>query len=230
MENTSHLFENLSEQDNIQYWNEFYRKVKLTEESTFCSFVQEIIRDKKMTVLDIGCGSGRDSFSFAKNGHDVIGLDRSIESINWNNTLKDKAKEKELNVYFFTIDISDEEALSQLFISIRENLQFKNQKIIVYLRFLLHSINESTERILLKVLSKYLSKGDYIAAEFRTIEDKKIDKHYNDHYRRFIVAEELLNDLIYKYGFNKVYFHKGTGLSIFKDEDPYLARIIMKKK
>ncbi|WP_419185159.1 class I SAM-dependent methyltransferase [Lysinibacillus sphaericus] len=37
---------------------------------------------KDSVILDIGCGSGRDTRSFAKNGIQVYGIDRLVEAIN----------------------------------------------------------------------------------------------------------------------------------------------------
>jgi tellurite methyltransferase len=218
--------ESLSETYNLEYWNEFYKQVILQDESSFCGLVKKMIGTDTV-ILDIGCGSGRDTYSFAKDGYEVIGLDRSEEAIKLNNNhLREISNESKSTINFYVLDISDELSLSQL---IQELSKTKSKKIAVYVRFLLHSINEITEEILLTVISKYLRKGDYLAAEYRTLEDKNRSKIFDNHYRRFIDAEKLLNDLETKYNFNKILFVKGTGLSLFNDEDPYLGRMIMEK-
>jgi tellurite methyltransferase len=208
-----------SEKKNIEYWNAFYKKVKIQEESTFCTLIKNTIKNDAI-ILDVGCGSGRDAFSFAKDGYGVVGIDRSEEAIKLNEILREDMNFNHLNINFHAVDISDEQGLSELVGSISQSAKNEDKKLVVYVRFLLHSINEKTEEILLTTMSKHLRKGDFFAAEFRTIEDQN---------RRFVSAEDVLSDLENKYSFTKILFTKGTGLSIFNNEDPYLARIIMEK-
>lgn len=217
-----------SEELNIEYWNEFYSKVKIQGESTFCTYTKQKI-NKNTIVVDIGCGSGRDTFSFAREGYEVIGIDRSEEAIKLNKHLCEELIFSNLKINFDSIDIADEYRLSNYFENLCQTATKNKKVIVIYLRFLLHSINESTEKILFSTLSRYLRNGDYLAAEFRTIEDQQRDKVYNDHYRRFIVAEDLLYRLENEYNFREIDFYKGTGLSVFNNEDPYLARMIMEK-
>ncbi|MBB6021632.1 SAM-dependent methyltransferase [Paenibacillus sp. JGP012] len=221
---------NFSEKENVDYWNQFYKNFNLVEESTFCKFVKALINDTEIKVLDVGCGSGRDAFSFARSGYEVIGIDRSEESIKFNNKIKEDFSEINDKISFHTIDISNKEEFSNYFTSFRKSSTNKNRKILVYLRFLLHSITEETEEKLLEVLSKNMIKGDVIAAEFRTIEDRDIDKHFQNHYRRFVIAEDLLGCLVEKYNFEKKYYKKGQGMSIYKSEDPYLARLVVQRR
>lgn len=213
----------VSEKNNVDYWNEFYRKVSLDEESTFCSFIKQKLKEDVL-IIDIGCGSGRDTRSFAKEGYQVYGVDRSTSAILMNN---ENVKHIN-NINFLNIDIADESNLQKLMDEVLNNN--KDKKILVYSRFLLHSINKETETILLQILSKKLKSEDLIALEFRTIEDEEIEKVYSNHYRRYIDSEELIGNLENIYGFSTEYYYKGRGLSFYKNEDPYLARMIIKKK
>ncbi|MGE7910991.1 class I SAM-dependent methyltransferase [Lysinibacillus xylanilyticus] len=213
----------VSEIVNVNYWNEFYKKVAIDKESTFCSFIKKEIKDD-VVIIDIGCGSGRDTLSFAKEGYQVYGIDRSTKAIEMNNENVKHIK----NIEFINIDVADESIL-QKFI---EDVLAKNyaKKLMIYSRFFLHSINKETESVLLHTLTKNLNRGDLLMLEFRTIEDEKIEKIYSDHYRRYIDSDELKTELEYKHGFSTEYYYKGQGLSIYKNEDPYLARLILKKK
>ena len=65
--------------------------------------------------------------------------------------------------------------------------------------------------------------------EFRTIEDKEIEKTYDDHYRRFIETNAFLERTRY-YDFELKEFYKGRGLSIYQEEDLYLGRVWLKNK
>lgn len=219
------VLKSVSEKNNVDYWNEFYKNVSIDEESTFCSFVKNKI-NKNSVIIDIGCGSGRDTRSFAKEGIQVYGIDRSVEAINKNNENVRNIS----NIKFVNIDIADEHRLRKFIDDVSAETKKNAKKLIVYSRFFLHSINKETEKILLNILSEGLQSGDLIMLEYRTIEDESIDKIYNNHYRRYIDSEELNNNLEQNYGFTSVYFYKGQGLSVYKSENPYLARMILKKK
>ncbi|MFF2092624.1 class I SAM-dependent methyltransferase [Paenibacillus sp. NPDC058174] len=218
----------LSEKGNINYWNEFYRKVRIQEESTFCKFIKQKFGNETI-IMDIGCGSGRDTFAFARDGYEVIGVDRSEQSIKVNSELGLDFKSPDTALEFRRVDISDAAELSVVIEDIKERANALNKRLVVYMRFLLHSINEPTQSILLSTLSSVCRSGDCIAAEFRTIEDQMLDKVYNDHYRRFVDSENLLEQLTHEYKFKEVYSIKGKGLSPFQNEDPYLSRIIVEK-
>ncbi|WP_193766967.1 class I SAM-dependent methyltransferase [Lysinibacillus parviboronicapiens] len=215
----------VSEKNNVSYWNEFYKKVAIDEESTFCSFIKKEIKED-VVIIDIGCGSGRDTRSFAKEGYQVYGIDRSTEAINMNNEHVKHIS----NIEFINIDIADKSNLQRFLEYVSTIEENATKKIMIYSRFFLHSINKETELILLHILSKNLKSEDLLVLEFRTTEDEKIEKVYNNHYRRYIDSDELKKDLETKYGFFNQYYYKGQGLSIYQNENPYLARMIFKKK
>ncbi|MFZ3077876.1 MAG: class I SAM-dependent methyltransferase [Candidatus Aenigmatarchaeota archaeon] len=65
-----------------EYWDEAYKKGVHWEEghSKGAEEFSEMLKPKS-SVLDIGCGSGRDCIFFAKKGFDVAGVDISEEAI-----------------------------------------------------------------------------------------------------------------------------------------------------
>ncbi|RNB90103.1 class I SAM-dependent methyltransferase [Brevibacillus nitrificans] len=215
--------------DSVEYWNEYYKKEKIQEESTFCTYIKKQINNSSI-ILDVGCGSGRDTFAFASDGYEAVGIDRSEEAIKFNNEKKYHGIHAKLKIDFQVVDLNDSFSLNRILEELCQKSLREKKNMVVYLRFLLHSINETTEKVLLKSISKHLPKGSYLAAEFRTIEDQGLDKLYDDHYRRFIVAEDLVRDLEDQHQFATIAFTKGTGLSKYKGEDPFLARILMQKK
>lgn len=208
---------------NEQYWEEYYNKEMIVDESSFCMFVKEKLVTPSL-ILDIGCGSGRDTFSFYKNGHKVFGIDKSQQAI-----LNNKNLEVEGKLSYICSDVGLKNDFRNLLNSIKKSNNDNLPKVI-YSRFFLHSITLQEQNDYLEVISEILDKNDLLCLEFRTIEDKEISKVYDNHYRRFINMEELLVDLQEKYMFEIKYKYKGRNLSVFKQENPYLGRIICSKK
>lgn len=216
----------MSTTDNSAYWNNFYKNNRNFSESTFCAETLKKFQQDTI-IVDVGCGSGRDSFSFASKGFDVFGIDGSHEAIGENNK---RANELSLKgeVVFSKVDLSDRIALQELFSTVLERSEASKKKIVLYLRFLLHAIDDKTEQVLLDTIGECFPVGTSFVAEFRSAEDAKRSKVYDDHYRRFVETDKLLIELM-KRNFSIKEFYKGTGLSIYKDEDPFLARVLAEK-
>lgn len=64
--------------DQHQHWNLLHQKNKadLKEPSDFAKEVLQLF-NKQMNILELGCGSGTDSYFFAEHGHSVLGTDFS---------------------------------------------------------------------------------------------------------------------------------------------------------
>lgn len=211
---------------NSEHWERFYASNQNLNESTFCTEVRGRFPGD-FIVVDVGCGSGRDSFSFAAAGLDVFGIDRSNEAISANTKLASERATKG-TLSFDRIDLGNASVLEKLLGSVIKQAEVESKKIVLYLRFLLHAIDDETEKVLLDTLANNVPSGSYFAAEFRTIEDADKSKTYDDHYRRFICTDTFLEAMKAR-GFSINEFYKGTGLSIYKDEDPFLARVIAEK-
>lgn len=114
-----------------EYWNEFYNKNSLPfEKSDFAEFVLNNYIEKGKSLIEMGCGNGRDSIYFSKNGVKVIGVDQAENEINFLNS-----KFKNDNIEFLCGDFT--------------NLNSKNSFDYVYSRFTIHSIPEDGEDRLL---------------------------------------------------------------------------------
>jgi len=124
---------------NREYWVNFYKKFKIYFPTDFAKFCLRFI-PKEATILDIGCGNGRDSYFFAKKGFEVIGIDYAY---------RPKSRR---NAFFIKIDFKD-------FIAV-----YNNQDV-VYTRFFIHSISNEEIDVLLKwvkglFLTEFRSKDD----------------------------------------------------------------------
>ena len=208
---------------NKYYWNKYYQKTgsinaKPSNFSKFC-YNKYIKRTKKKSVLDVGCGDGRDAFFFFNQGLKVAGIDKSVAVIKIN---KDRFPINK-NLLFYKKDVD----------------KFDFKKIgkfdFIYLRFFLHTINFKTQNRLFKNIRNIKKKGTIIMLEFRTDKDslmnkgKKLSKNetFTDHYRRFINVKIILK-YFKTLSFKLIYILEKKGLSKHKNDNPVLCRLILR--
>lgn len=175
-----------------EYWNNYYAAradvSELSEApSLFACTVQEKYMESDRNLIELGCGNGRDSLYFAKNGLNVTGIDASQVVID------DLRKKVSLNnCVFICDDFVNAESIYQI------------QYDYCYSRFTLHAINEQQETQILKKVYDMLKENGYLFIEARSVNDKKygvgqaVERNAficDGHYRRFIVLSELLSKL-----------------------------------
>ncbi|MGJ9411318.1 methyltransferase domain-containing protein [Aeromicrobium sp. CF4.19] len=207
------------------YWANFYARNEFTSGSTFFEAI-DARRDIPSTVLDIGSGDGRDSFAFAKAGRLAVGIDRSLVGVEHATRRADRAGLGD-RLSFRACDVTDLASLQELIEGARA--QAGGGALLFYMRFFLHSIPKDAQEGLMETLAACARRGDFLAAEFRTEADKAKNKTYGDHYRRFQNGPEFGRLLGQRYGFVVLEQQEGTGLSIYKDEDPALYRVVARK-
>ena len=107
------------------YWNRFYLKKKPPKfSSNFGEFVESRYKKKINSIIDLGCGNGRDTIFFLKKKIECIGIDKSEIVIR-----KNKKKNVSFKNFFLSKDFSkiDFDKLS-------------NKNFSIYSRFSLHSL------------------------------------------------------------------------------------------
>lgn len=216
---------------NKSYWNNFYKDHKnLNEHSTFSEYVLNHIQysNKEVLIVDLGCGTGKDTFFFANKGFEVLGIDGSETVIDINNKKRDMLGLDRV-IKFKCVDLSEESNVQVLMKELNEYAVENDKIVVMYNRFFLHAITEEVENTILQNVSKYIMAPCIIMAEFRTKEDEELDKVFNDHFRRYIETNQLLKKIL-ELQFTIKSFYKGRGLSIYKEENPYLARVIFDKQ
>ena len=201
------------------YWADYYAHNGHTEGSSFAQFVQER-PDTAGTVVDIGCGDGRDSFYFGSVGRTVVALDRSDVGVAH---ARDRAEGAGLGdrMTFEVCDLGDAAGLGAV-------LDRVDGPVLYYTRFVLHAITEDVQETPLDVLGAKARPGDMLAAEFRTDKDAKLQKAHPKHYRRYQSAELFLDDLRRR-GWEVVYDVESDGLAPWGSEDPVLCRVIARR-
>lgn len=204
-----------------EYWNEFYKRGLAKKEPTlFAQYVSDNYLEDGRTILELGCGNGRDSVYFGKRELDVIaidGADQVIESLQRENR---NSKIQFLRDDFVTTQV------------------YKTKPIdYVYSRFSLHAITEEQEDILLKNVHQGIEKDGLFFIEVRSVRDdlfgkgEKVGRNayfYNEHYRRFLVREEL-EEKLEAMGFKIIFSEESINFAPYKDQNPYIIRVIAKK-
>ena len=202
----------------VDYWKKTYDKNEIiNDQSLFAEFVYSYlsnIPNISKNILNLGCGNNRDCWYFISKGYNVLGIDSGSKSF------------KDGNLTVIESDI----------------IYFINNEIInfdvIYSRFVLHSLTEKDEILLLSKIFKYMKINCIIFLEFRTTIDELYGKGvrisdnefiYNNHYRRFIPPSEI-RERISKIGYNIVYEKTSDKYAVYKEFKPSVCRMVLQKK
>jgi len=151
-------------------------------ESLFAKRVYLFIKNKRLkTVLDLGCGGGRDSQYFSRKGLRVTAVDIAISE-------QQQKKIKSNNIQFIKSDIRN--------IKIREN-SFD----IIYAHLSLHYFDDKMTSKILRNLYSILKPGGYIFIKCKSIDDplfgkgKMIESNfYNFEHTRHFFSKEYMRE------------------------------------
>jgi SAM-dependent methyltransferase len=214
-----------SERDKRRYWNEFYasRQVKkLAAPSQFAAFVVQEAVDAGL-IIEVGCGTGRDSLFFARQGFKVVAIDGSEAAIAHCNTLK--AETGIDGASFHAVSVGSPDFSIALGDALPIDRDFAT---VAYARFFLHAISDAHEDALLSDLAAVLKAGDMLALEYRTVRDASGTKVTEAHYRRFVEPSRLFGKAA-ALGFSVFYAVEGFGFAKYREDDAYVARCVLKK-
>lgn len=209
----------------VLHWAQFYRDNAPAEPSPF-ALEMALRLGEPGAMIELGCGSGRDSIYFASQGWHVWASDRSTEAIDRATHAGDGKMAD--NPHFSSVDASSPAQLQDFVKHVLEATTESNQ-LVIYLRFFLHAVDEQTEQTIFDTLVTTIERPFRLCAEFRTAEDRRLSKAHGQHYRRYIDTDEFVARLPRRWGFELDHFEKGQGLSPFGDEDPFLCRIIARR-
>lgn len=209
------------------YWNNFYSKWVIDVPSQFCvQMLTEI--DPTHTVVEFGSGNGRDSHYIAHQGYMVVAMDLSAEAVE-KSSLAMEQRDIE-HAVFRVGDVSVDGDIADAIATARVKGHGDSRAVVAYSRFVLHSLDDEQESAFMAALARHLDKGDSLFLEFRSLEDAATDKIFGDHYRRYVDTEKLVRSLEQEHGFVIDYCHTGQGMAKYKNEDPFVSRIIARKQ
>lgn len=206
-----------------RYWEKFYQDKagSLIKPSNFASFIVSSYLSNTDRVLELGCGSGRDTHYIANYVNYIEAYDQSEQAI-------EHCKRAYNNISTISFKSNNIRNLSE------EELQEKNFNAL-YTRFFLHSLTELEEELVHQLAKNILPEGSLIFHEFRTINDPLFEiatrtddtETMTDHYRRFIDLDKFKEKMTTKYDFQVLHCEESSGFSKTEIEDPVLARLVL---
>ena len=210
------------------YWDEYYKlhgeDKEISDPSSFAKFIlKDFFSERKFNIVELGSGNGRDAIFFAFNGHNVIAIDQSTKLINIQKQNLDNKSAMNLHSKaqdFVKEDYSEYEIIDAF-----------------YSRFTIHSISKSDELELLPKIYDNLARKGLFCVEARTINDPLygIGEFYGentfvtDNHKRRFIDTKVFRKQVLDLGFKELYFTEENNLSIYKNDNPVLMRIILKK-
>lgn len=206
--------------DNSDYWNQYYKNdVCSRQPSPFVQYVATLVEPGRR-LIELGCGNGRDAAYLAGLGLQVVALDLSSVSI-------ERLQAQNIaNAEFVCGDFVNSE------------LHQPASYDYAYSRFTIHSINKNQEQMLLQRVFAALRPGGKLFIEVRSVHDALFGRgrqlehnafFYDNHYRRFIVLEELVAELK-NCGFLVEYAKESAGFAPYGNDDPPVIRVVAAKR
>ncbi len=210
------------------FWNSHYQAFSLQEPSGFARYCLERQLRADDTVVELGCGNGRDGLALGETVSHYTGLDACAVAVgNFQKVANGLAPA-----------ISGKMAVQQAdFTDLDFNAFGEGAKrLVIYSRFSLHSINYEEADRLLANIGKITSAPWVLMLEARTIFDtlygvgSKVGLHEfkTDHYRRFIDPEPFLADVASRFAVR--YFEVAPGFAPFGDQDPVVMRAVIQSR
>ncbi len=203
------------------HWEGAYRTDDVVAEpSPFAIYAAKTLPTTGSRLLEVGCGSGRDSVYFNNMGLEVCAVDASRSAIELC-----RRKFGHLPIEFHHGTIGD-------YGKLRPSARFDT----VYCRFVIHAMTRQEEMQLLLDAYEHLEEGGQLLIECRSVNDPMLrlgevispTERIHGHYRRFIVMEELLRN-IGSVGFTIESAIESSGLAVYKGEDPVVIRLAARK-
>ena len=201
-----------NEKELISFWNKYYKdRDETLPRSDFAEFTMRYLKKEK-SLIDIGCGDGRDSVFFSKQNIFTTGVDFSTLAIKKNKELKNAYLKFEL------LNLNEIQ-------SYRRNFNY------AYCRFLFHAINEDIEDNLFVWFKQNIK--DMVFIETRVEEELTLNTE-QDHFRRHFKEEDFLKKIL-NLGYKILYSETSNNFSKYKKiynvsdlkHDPLLLRAII---
>lgn len=196
------------------YWDKYYDTYMRKQPSLFAQYVADNFLSSGKRILDLGCGDGADSILFMNKGLMVDCIDQSIP-------------QQFINEYSSKINIIREDFTKY---------EFQEQYDYVYMRFILHAIDDKEESSLLSLLPSITKQGGLLLIEARSVKNelyklipgRNLIKFHDNHRRRFIITNEL-RERVKRKGFRIKYAIEDSNFSPSKNDNQIFLRLVAVK-
>ena len=204
------------------YWRNIYSKQSEGElPSLFARYIAETLSIEGKSIIELGCGNGRDAIFFANANAHVTAIDQCDNIIELLNLRFQKVD----NLKFICTDFTC--------------LDDRTKYDIVYSRFTLHSISKTQEENVVVWAYRNLKPNGKFCVEVRgqkneifqvgTPVDGEPDAFIlNDHYRRFLHFESFCKEL-QDLGFQLDFAKEQKGFAPYNGTDETYIRVIASK-
>lgn len=204
----------------LGYWSQYYLKnIPPSYPSQFAVFAMNYLQKDRLLV-ELGCGSGRDSIFFRQHLDNIISIDGSapvieqcLSRFGCSNPIFICCEARELH--------SNTLLKSKLVLNGSAGVDF-------YARFFFHAVDDELQTVVIKYIGEQAVPGSKALFEFRTNRDEFLPKHTSSHYRRFIDVDSFCEEM-FSNGFLLTYRVEGVGFAKWKEDDAHVARLVFVK-
>lgn len=211
-----------------KYWNNYYQQhgkdTGISVCSTFAQFcLDNFFTNNNLNIVELGSGNGRDAIFFAHHQHNIIAIDQSITAID----IEKQNLDSEVVRYL------DPKALD----FVQEDYNRYKKIDAFYSRFTIHSITQEDESIILPNIYNALNNDGLFCIEVRTTNDPLYgvgkscgnNTFITDGHKRRFIDSKIFREQVSTLGFKELYFIEEGNLSIYKNDNPVLMRLILQK-
>ncbi|MGH3332485.1 MAG: class I SAM-dependent methyltransferase [Nocardioidaceae bacterium] len=203
-----------------KYWQVFYTTKASKVPSEPSSFAQWVagLTPRPKSLVDVGCGTGRDALWLSGQGIDVLGCDYSGPGLRF---AAERAKEQGRDTTFRKLNLYD----LRRSLTVGALLARERSTDAVYARFVVHALESDGRNNLWRFSRAVLRRTrGRLYLEFRT---EATEHEFGEHFRQFVQPEVVCGELE-SYGFAIEHCEDRYGLAVHKNEDPRVCRIIAK--
>ncbi len=136
--------------DSKSFWDTKYKSRKMVSPLDFTKKSLQYLK-RNQSLLDIGCGDGRDADFFAQNGLIVTAIDFSVEAI-------EQVKKLNLHIHAQTMDILSMDFPDKAFDA-------------VYAHLSLHYFDDASTTVIVENIHRILKVGGYFFVKCKSIHD-----------------------------------------------------------